>query len=358
MFKNLVIMIAAALVSNTAFADHHEGHKVAGDFTVGGDLAVKYTMQGSKNDGLGAGGATNPQGHDVIAVDLAELNVKKAVGNSGFHLGIGYGSVPAGFNNVTLGLSTLNLLNANYTYKHDSGVGVIVGKFGSVYGFENYNPRKNMNYTRTYGFTLKNPVDTGAGLTYNHEMFDAGFYVLNSLNNISTAATGLPENNNNKSFLVDVVLKLVEGLKLKVDFGTGGEGAAAAYSTQTMYNVLAMYNWDNMLDLGVNYAARTNDVSGTKAEASSIAAYVGYNMDDFGAALRYEMADDKGGVFRGTAANKINSLTLTGKYMFDTGAHVFAEYRMDSDDKNTFKDDKGAAKDSDSWLNLGVMYNF
>lgn len=350
MFKKLVIMVAAALVSNTAFADHHEGHKADGDFKVSGDLAASYLMQGNKyqsNTGI-------VNNNDIISnIDLAQLIISKSVSNSNFVLGVGYGYVPQTINPAT-NLNTLNMLVASYSYKHESGLGFKVGKFVTAYGMENYNPRVNMNYTRSYGFALKNPLDTGLGVTYNHEMFDAGVYVLNSLNNATSGALGAPEDNRNKSFLVDFVVKPVEGLKVKLNYAGGNEGSAASFSTQTMYNVLALYNLNDMLDLGVNYGARSNDVAGTKTDSTSIAGYVGYKMDDFNAALRYEQYTVKT-----TADAKISSVTLTGKYNFDTAATALVEYRMDKGDANSFKDDTGAlTKDSDSWLYLGVLYNF
>lgn len=376
MINKLITVLSTLALSTVAVAET-DGFKLSGDFATSifsesgnGTNTVTTTngLNGSNGIGTGAYGNTTNSSNDDFSVDLAEINLEKGMGDSTIVFGIGYGrmfdrinySIGAG---STAPKSTLNLTNAYFAHKvGDTGLSFKLGKFESFLGYESYNYADNMNYTRGHSFNFTMPwYMTGLNVNYNfNNMVDLGVYVVNSSQN-----TDLDENKA-KHVGASVGVTPVEGLKIKLNYLTGHDGAitgstslASEMKAQTMNGIIS-YSFNNMMDFAFQYVNKTMEpvAGGAEQEISSMALYAGYKTEMFGAGLRYEMLDDKNGLAFGVPENDVNSITATVWYNVDQNTAIKAEYATHSADKQTFTKDDGSTDDGMSNYGLGLTYRF
>lgn len=373
--KKMISMLAALAFSSVAVAET-EGFKISGDFAT--SIFSDSGKGNGNNVNMPLTGAIEPNGastHNDFSVDMLELNVEKAMGNSNIVVGIGYGGIfnqinniidtaaPSALAGVNAPKKTLNLTNAYFGHKFgDSGFSMKLGRFESFMGYETNNYMDNLNYTRSFGFNYTMPFfHTGVGAMYGHEMFDVGLYMVNSHFNTDL------DDNQNKSFGVSASLKMVENMMLKVNYLTGKEGTnfTNLMDVNTL-NVNIGYMIAN-IDLAFAYVNKKMEggITGLTGEADiqSMALYAGYKMDSWGAGLRYEMVtDDDGMIPNGTTGfvdNSFNNITATGWYDIDTNARLKLEViSMSADKVGSFSDDKGALDDAAMSYGAGFMYRF
>lgn len=355
--KKLITTLAVLAMTSVATAE--EGFKISGDVATS-----IFTGSGENPQGTGAAGLAGSTKSD-FSVDLAELNLEKTLGNTSVHLGLGFGRL---FDNINYSIgtgaaapkSTLNLTNAYINHKiGDTGLSVKLGKFESFMGYETYNYMDNMNYTRSYAFYNTMPwYHTGLNLNYGTEMFDVGLYVVNSTLNIDT------DENKTKTLGASVAVRPMEGLSVKLNYLTGKINNLTTLVTfnpikedLTIINAIAAYTVSNF-DVAVSYTLNTQEEdtgAATEEELSSLAAYLGYKMESWGAGLRYEMFNDKPSV---GAENDISAFTLSGYYDVDQNARVKLEVGTHSGDLATFVDDDGVADDKMTFYGAAFMYRF
>lgn len=369
MIKQTIMALATFAIAFGAQAQE-EGFKISGDF------AASYNWDDTKE----ANNTTPALGeHNQLTVDLVEINLEKMMGNSKIHLGIGYGAIIQQTNGTNVPgtvagtvdpltgapKNTLNLTNAYFQHTFDFGTSFRVGRMATFLGYESYNYMNNLNYNRSRAFDNLFPWWL-TGLEVSHNFADTINVALYAVN---TQASTDGDDNRNASFGASVAFTGVENLLVKANYITGKEGnngSTGAAREQAVMEILAKYTMD-AFDFGIDYMSQTNDfdaIGAADADASSIAAYVGWNQEDFGAALRYEMVDDgdlllSGAVPTGTD-NDFSTWTLSGYYNADTNARIMAEIMMDSSDKKIWADDKGVANQEDQLMRytLGLMYRF
>jgi hypothetical protein len=381
-------MLAVLAFANVATAEQ-DGFKISGDFAgsifsekgKGGNSGAPSS--GAIGNGAGAGGVAD--GNDTAAsIDLAEINIEKAMGNSSIVLGIGYGRIFDTINytldvgNLGAGApakSTLNLTNAYFQHKlGDTGLSFRFGKFESFMGHENYNYMDNMNYSRGYAFYYTMPFYlTGLNANYViNEMFDIGLYVVNS-----TANTDIDENRS-KALGAALNIKPMEGLAVKLNYLSAEEGNSQSATLPTAakastMNAIVSYQW-NMMDFAFQYVDKSSDpnAGGDKVKMNVMGLYAGYKADVWGAGLRYEMAKYDAGSTMDNAFstdlatipagakedNKISAITASAWYDVDTNARVKLDIASHSSDEEVFVDKDGVADDKMMVYGLGFMYRF
>lgn len=368
---NKIVMTLATLAFASVATAAEDGFKISGD------LATSVFMESGK----GANGADNATGAPIAAtndensgdfsIDQMEIQLEKAVGNSGFVVGIGYGRIFDTINNTITNAgapkSTLNLTNAYFHHKvGDTGLSFKLGKFASGIGYETYSYMNNMNYTRSYAFTDMNPFFfTGVQADYTiNDMASVGVVVSNGSGNADS------DENESKHMGVNATIKPMDGLVVKLNYLTGRDGVTdgADYVDTTRLNATITYTLNSMYDFAFHYSdLSTEDASdlntaALEQEATSMALYAGAKMEMWGAGLRYEMvADDDGLVFGSVAppvSNDVSVITVTGWYNVDQNAVLKAEIASTSADANVFVDDAGVADDAMMTYGLGFMYRF
>lgn len=365
----LISMLAVSAFAVSAAAD--EGFKISGD------VATSVFVESGKgfNDDFASTGAIS--GHATensgdFSVDLVEINLEKTVGNTGVVLGLGFGRMFDHINyligdNAASPRATLNLTNAYVHHKvGDTGLVFKLGKFGSGLGYESYRYMDNLNYTRSYAFNSMNPwFFTGIAADYAiNDMVSVGAVVANSDLNLDN------DENESKHMGVNVTVKPMEGLAVKLNYLTGKQGDIAAapllgvspvaYNDTTRMNATVNYMINNMWDLAFHYSNLEMEpvAGGTSTEATSMALYAGAKMETWGAGVRYEMVNDDDGMLFGAADNKVNVITATGWYNLDQNAALKAEIASTSADQQIFVDDSFAADDAMMTYGLGFLYRF
>ncbi len=375
--KNKIVMTLATLAFASVATAGEDGFKISGDIATSVFLE---SGKGANANGNGTGAPTlapfNGENSGDFSVDQMEIQLEKAMGNSGIVVGIGYGRLFDTINNTTFGgapKSTLNLTNAYFHHKvGDTGLTFKLGKFAANMGHESYSYMNNLNYTRSYAFTDLNPFFfTGLNADYTiNEMISVGALVSNQAGNSDY------DDNESKHMGVYGMIKPIEGLSIKLNYLTGRDGgdqasAAATPANQDYYdttriNATVAYTLNSMIDLAFNYTDLSKEGADdtaalTDVEATSMALYAGYKMEMWGAGLRYEMvSDDDGLVFGPTAAgsNDVSVITATGWYNVDQNAVLKLEIASTSADEQVFVDDEGVADDAMMAYGLGFMYRF
>lgn len=381
--KTKIVSVLAMLAFANVAAAEQDGFKISGDF------ATSYFMEDGKdrNDAYPVGGAIGNGSNDgAFSVDMVEMNVEKAVGNSSFVLGLGFGRIFDSINYVVdsniaipttpeVGVprSGLNLTNAYFAHKvGDTGLSFKLGKFESFMGHETYNYMDNLNYTRGYAFYYTMPFYfTGVNVNYAiNDMIDVTAVVANSV-----AGTDI-DDNRNKVYAAGINVKPMEGLGIKLNYLTGNEGTGTEEVSNQVMNAVVSYNMNNM-DFAVQWTDRAVEGTGanTAAEVKTqvIGLYAGYKADVWGAGLRYEMVDYDAGAAvdavnpltstsnladLSAADNTINAITLSAWYDIDQNARLKLDVAQHSSDEDIFADDSGAAEDSVMVYGLGFAYRF
>jgi len=358
-----IISALAVLAFATVASAADEGFKISGDLATSiffedgkGANAVNGVQVGQGSPGSPLSGNANGD----FSVDLLEINLEKALGNSSFALGIGYGRMMGYINSTISGAvpkDSLNLTNAYFQHKvGDTGVWFKLGKFESGMGYESYNYMDNMNYTRGFAFTQTMPwYFTGLHVGYTHEMFDIGVTLANSTQN-----TDLDENRS-KVAVVHASVKPMENLGIKVNYLMGQQGDGfAALEDLSILNAIVTYD-HQMFTAAFEYVMRTEEEAiatpATEDTWNTMALYLGYKMENMGVGLRYEMLNSE---FAPAADADNDAVTLTGYWDPDQNARVKLEIGMHNGEANTFT--KGGnpptAEDGMMFYGLGVMYRF
>ena len=364
--KILIAIVASLGLISAAFADNHEGDEKK-PFSIYGDFAASYNFHDNEGNHTNTNGA-----QDDLALDFVELNVEKNWSKSKLHVSIAYGHTALQFLPNIATTAELNLGNAYYALDTSYGLGVMVGQYESVMGYESFNHMDNSQYSRSWGYALVPYTEQGLGLTYSFDMVDLGFYVAD------TSAGGRGDADNNKTMTLAISAKPMDNLALDLNYLTGIEAVGAVLNTVSVIDFTAAFMINEMFDVALNYTDRGSEADTTGAQnekANSIAAYVNANLGMFGLGLRYEMFkyDDgannsfMGGLqgslgpnafAAGKTENTINSITLTAGAEIDQNAKAILEYKTDSSDEKIWNDKDGVATDSQSTITLGVMYRF
>lgn len=382
MKTKIVSMLAMLAFANVAAAEQ-DGFKISGDFatSVFSESGKGGTAAANNGSTPGSSGAVGLSNNDTeFSVDLLELNVEKAIGNSSIVVGIGYGRIFDGINYTVdsdnfaapgAPKSTLNLTNAYFAHKFgDSGFNFRIGKFESFMGHETYNYMDNMNYSRGYAFQYTMPFYlTGANANYViNEMFDVGLYVANTSNSNDV------DENRSKTMGAQINIKPMEGLAIKLNYLTSNDGSNTAVGevdAETMNGIIS-YNW-NQWDFAFQYVNKNQEakIGGTDTDMNVLGLYAGYKHDVWGAGLRYEMVsydagtqiDNATAVDLATLAtpkndNKIGAITLSAWYDIDQNARLKVDIAQHSSDEKVYLKDDGTSDDSMMVYGLGFAYRF
>lgn len=365
----LISMLAISAFAVSASAD--EGFKISGD------VASSVFIESGKgaNNGFASTGAMSSHASETsgdFSLDMVEINLEKTVGNTGVVLGLGFGRMFDHINyligvNGAAPRSSLNITNA---YVHhtvgETGLVFKVGKFASSYGYESYRYMNNSNYTRSYAFNSMNPwFFTGVAADYTvNDMVSVGALVANGDINLDT------DENQSKHMGVNVTVKPMEGLGIKLNYLTGKQGditavpalgvAALGYNDTTRINGTISYDINSTFDVAFNYTAFTLEpvAGGNESETTSMALYANGKWETYGFGVRYEMIADDDALVFAQADNEVSVVTVTGWYNLDQNAALKLEVASSSSDKLAFVDDKGAADDAMMTYGLGFLYRF
>jgi len=378
----IVSMLAVLAMTSVATASD-DGFKISGDFAASYFGETGMGANGGAGTGSGVGAS-----NDTFSLDMVELNLAKSMGNSGINIGIGFGTLFTTFDSALDTVSatvkpTLNVTNTYFWHKiGDTGVTVKLGKMATGIGYETYNYMDNLNYTRSYGFMLHPVFMTGLNVAYSHSMFDVGLTVGNSIQNTDF------DENGNKMIQISAGVRPIEGLAINANYMTGKDlggttFTAALEDKYNLFNLVGSYKW-NMLNFALDYTMVKRDAVNVSAanddvKDSSIAGYVGYSMDNWGAALRYEYANHDpsnatGVVGPGTnlgfghlpplvpsadAQEKVKAVTVSAYYDIEQNARVKAEVGSQKGEANSFVNHHDNKNDDNMmFYGLGVMYRF
>ncbi len=378
MFKTLAIRFAMSLLILTASiqtvrAEEAKAPKWYDTVTFSGFVDGYYSYNLNGRHGLGDNMYHNFDfDSNELAVSLVELNIIKPVDDknkAGFYIGLAYGptaeAVAGGTCVTTAAVTTVSSCTASSTesaYKNFRqayasmlllpGLQLDFGKFVTQHGAEVIESKDNWNYTSSLLFSWAIPYyHSGARLTYTvNDMLYVQGNIVNGWNNVT-------ENNNGKTYGVQLGITPVKPLPIVINYMTGPEGS----DTRSLLDVVATYNMTDSLSLMANYDDGTQkQATGTgtpDAKWSGYAAYAKYAFaSSYAAVVRYEQFDDKDGFTTG-AVQKLSEGTLTLEHAA-AGCLIRLDLRQDKSDKTPFVKEDGTPTDTQNTVTLGIVHTF
>ena len=240
---------------------------------------------------------------------------------------------------------------AAYLVPVGAGLTVKAGKWATLIGYEGYETPKNLNFSRSFLFTLGEPVtNTGLLLTYP---------VTGWLSVTAGFTNGWDNSDNSNGYLRPIgafVVTPSDTLTLSVNWLVGpeqnrGQMRGSDVNNRWIVNTVVAYTGltNTTLALTFDVAGEDNDPAlvalGTRRHTNSswggVAGYVAYDWTkSFRTALRGEYFDDADGVRNGilTPGRQLNlyEATATAEYKIWRGLVTRLEYRHDEANRRVF----------------------
>lgn len=301
-----------------------------------------------------------------ISLGMIDVALKKSTGKASFvgELSFGprgqYQSLVTGDSND--GSNSFHIQNLYASYSFTDKLSMTAGFMGTFIGYEVISPASNFHYSTSYLFGA-GPFQN-AGIKANYEISDkisvmAGLFndwnVYQDLNGVS-------------HFGAQISLTPIKGLSAYLNFltgssvpdGTVGDGSANngtndAYSSGTIYDLVASYEFSDKFSLGLNAADYSFKGEGGY---SGVALYSKVNISNsFGLGLRGEYFKNKNiSSFEGES---VTSFTLSANLKHG-GLTFIPEIRLDNSKNDTFGfvKENGLATKSASQFSLALVYVF
>jgi Putative beta-barrel porin-2, OmpL-like. bbp2 len=241
-----------------------------------------------------------------------------------------------------------------------------VGKFVTLHGYEVIESPNNLNYSRSFLFTLAIPL-THTGIMASYSFTDwlsvQGGLVLgwdrSNLKNDGPSGHG------------QIAVTPIKDLPIALSFIVGPEKSGDKNPVRGLVDLTATYTGIKDLTLGFNfdYGAQQNDAFLTSqglGDKSSkwygLAGYIAYDfLKDFRASLRQEWFQDADGTRTATVGGvALLSTTATLQYNIWKGLYARGEYRHDSADEKVFgcRPNANCDNKSQDTLSLSLYYKF
>ncbi|MBU4343118.1 MAG: porin [Candidatus Omnitrophica bacterium] len=235
-----------------------------------------------------------------------------------------------------------------------NGIDFKIGKFVTLLGAEVIEAPLNYNYSRSFLFGYAIPF-THTGLLSSYEVNDTFSFSAGIVNGWDV----IEDNNNAKTFLGNVVFAPVDYFSLGVNGVYGAEQASNDSSKRWVVDIVGTLTPLERLTFMLNYDyGEEEDVSGSTARWSGLAAYVHYDASDWvGFTVRSEFFNDNEGSRTGTVQD-LWEVTLTSEFKIYKDALLRLEYRHDESNATPFTDDEGNSVDDQDTVGLEVAYIF
>jgi len=249
------------------------------------------------------------------------------------------------------------------TYLSDTGFNVDIGKFLTWIGYEGASSPDNDNYSRSFLFTLGQPLyHTGVRLGYTPEgsPVSYGLYATNGWNEVE-------DSNGGKTFGASIAGTFGKTF-VSLNGLSGREGSEAvsgiAFPTAGQRNVtlgdlVVTHQVTDKLKLGLNadVAKATGKGAASDGDWSGLAAYAKYQAtDQVALGARWETFSDEDGIRTGFDAH-LNSLTVNLDYAPVKDFLVRLEFRADRANRKVFLADGGNKSKQDT-ISLSAVFKF
>lgn len=325
------------------------GQESTSGIEISGSADAYYKYDFAKGENIGTYFAND---HNSISLGMISLGLKKSTGKASFVGELSFG--PRGqyltiLNGDGADDNSFHIQNLYVDYAFTDKFSMTAGFMGTFVGLEVISPAANFHYSTSYLFGAGPFQNAGIKGTYafsDKVSLMAGLFndwnVYKDLNGVS-------------HFGAQLSLAPVEGLSVYANFLTGSSaGGKNEYSSGTIYDLVASYDFSEKFSLGLNAADYTFKADGGY---QGVALYPKYNITEYaqiGARGEYFKTKDVGAV----DGESVTSLTLSGK-LTHGGLSFIPEFRFDSNDSKPFlKSDFTTATSSASQVSLAVVYAF
>ncbi len=344
--KKIIFGLSACLFSLSTFAQESGALEISGY----ADAYYKYDFAEQSN--IGTYFAND---HNSISLGMIGLGLKKAAGKATFVGEVAFGprgqylSIPNGDGNGSNADNSFHIQNLYASYNFTEAFSMTAGYMGTFIGYEVISPAANFHYSTSYLFGAGPFQNAGIKATYafsDKVSLMAGLFndwnVYQDFNGVS-------------HFGAQLSLAPVEGLSAYVNFLTGSsEGGADNYSSGTLIDLVASYEFSDKVSLGLNAADYTFQSEGGY---SGVALYPRYNFtENVGIGLRAEYFKNKD--VEDVKNSEFTSFTLSAK-LSHNGFSLIPEVRLDKDSNSGFlkKDGLTGTKNA-SQASLAFVYSF
>ncbi|WP_149913669.1 outer membrane beta-barrel protein [Sphingobacterium cavernae] len=319
---------------------------------ISGSADAYYKYDFAKGENIGTYFAND---HNSISFGMISLGLKKSTGKASFvgELSFGprgqYQSLLNGDGESANESNTFHIQNLYMDYAFTEKFSMTAGFMGTFIGYEVISPAANFHYSTSYLFGAGPFQNAGIKGTY---AFSDKVSLMAGLFNDWNEYKDL---NGVSHFGAQLSLAPVDGLSVYANFLTGSSaGGKDEYSSGTIYDLVASYDFTEKFSLGLNAADYSFKTDGGY---QGVALYPKYSITEnvqIGARGEYFKFKDVGAV----DGASVTSLTLSGK-LTHGGLSLIPEFRFDSDDSKPFlKSDFTTATKSASQVSLALVYAF
>jgi hypothetical protein len=365
-----------AALARPGLADDKSG--TGPNFTFGASTSYVYDFNDPDSNFDGVPGADFPpnalsyanfEGRDEsFNIDLVQLGINGARGKASYGAKIDYGDLTALVGDDSGGDIGLQTAYLSYDF---GGAGITAGRFDTPIGYEVLEPWGNANISRSYSWTLLQPINhDGIFVSGNAGIFDGMLGIANGFT-VNEASTGFNDIDDEKAIIGAVGVAVSDAFNL---YGSGIYTETADIVDTQMYNAIISGKIP-MQGSGMRYALEGNvriddndegGATGTTPEGDGTQwSVVGYLGADFGPTsldVRGEYLDQNMDFaaaipFPG-ADGAVWDVTLTAGWYVTDGLQFRVEYRHDDADSDSglFYVDGNNIEDNDDTLQAQIVW--
>ena len=338
-----LIPLSLIMINASAFAQENaSGIEISGS----ADAYWKYDFANQEN--ISTYFAND---HNSISLGMLALAVKKSTGKASFVGEVSFGprgqylTIPNGDGTDD---NSFHLQNLYMNYAFTEKFSMTAGYMGTFIGYEVISPAANFHYSTSYLFGAGPFQNAGIKGTY---AFSEKVSLMAGIFNDWNTYKDL---NGVSHFGAQLSLAPVNGLSIYANFLTGtSAGGKEEYSSGTIYDLVASYDFTENFSLGLNAADYSFQTVGGY---QGIALYPKYNITEYAQiGVRGEFFKEKD--VEGEAGNKFTSFTLSGKFTHG-GLALIPELRLDNSKYEVFKKSDLTDTKSASQFSLALVYAF
>ncbi|GGH19247.1 porin [Sphingobacterium alkalisoli] len=343
-----ILLLANFLLAAGFLANAQESTPL--EITGYGDVYWKYDLADQEN--IGTYFANN---HNSLSLGMLGLGLKKTTGKASFVAELAFGprgqylSILNGDGDEGNEGNSFHIQNLYASYDFTENFNMTAGFMGTFVGYEVISPAANFHYSTSYLFGAGPFQNAGIKATYAFSekvSLMAGLFndwnVYQDFNGISHVGAQL-------------AVTPVDGFSAYLNFLTGSsDGSDENYSSGTLFDLVASYDFSSKVSLGLNAADYTFQSEGGY---SGVALYPKYNItENIGLGIRGEYFKEKD--IEDVDGAQFTSFTLSGNLKHG-GLTLIPEIRLDNNDKSGFvKSDGMTATKNASQVSLALVYAF